>query len=173
MTRVDIKQGVLQAGPGKLGKWVHSCQRSSEAGYIVLERVCSVFKRPHKTMTVLPLLRSLLKAERNMSYQGREHPSHFLSFVNPVVTIMSSHQIFLWSPLNSFNYILQTFSSLFFFFLLLLSSFSSLGFRFPLNSFLFPLPTSKPWTGITGTFPDSSWRTPVCAWVLAVYASIC
>lgn len=39
--------------------------------------------------------------------------------------------------------------------------------------FLFLLPTSRRWTGITRTFPDSSWRTPVCAWVLAVYLSIC
>lgn len=49
-----------------------------------------------------------------MRYPGRENPSHlFLSFVNPVVTIMSSRQTFLWSPIDSFRYTLQTLSSLF------------------------------------------------------------
>lgn len=101
-------------------------------------------------------------------------PAIFLSCVNPVVTAMPSRHIFLWCSLNSFKcYLLQTFSSPFFLLSTTLELLLIPWLLFLLNSFLFLLPTSKPWTWITGTFSESSWWTPVSAWVLAVYASIC
>lgn len=92
MKRVDFKQSVLQAGHGKMEKWVPRCQRRSEAEYIVQQRACSVFKRPHKTLTVLPLLaltpQSTKKYEKRME---QKNPAFFFFHVNPVVTTMPPH----------------------------------------------------------------------------------
>lgn len=175
MTRVDFKQGVLQGGPGKLEKWVLCCQRCSEAGYIVLERACSVFKRPHKTLTALPLFYTHSPKHKEIWDTREENtPAVFLSCVNPVVTAVPSRPIFLWCSWNSFNrYLLQILFSTFFPSVVYARA-SSHPLAFVSSKFfLFLLPTSRRWTGITRTFPDSSWRTPVCAWVLAVYLSIC
>lgn len=72
--------------PGNLEKWVPSCQRSSEAGYIVLERACSVFKRPHKTLTVLPLFALTPQSRKKHEIPGKRKPQP--SFC-PVLTLLS------------------------------------------------------------------------------------
>lgn len=118
MTRVDFKQGVLQGGSGKSEKWVPCCQRSSEAGYIVLKRACSVFKRPHKTLTELPLFTLTPQSTQKYEIPGRRKPQP--SFC-PVLTLLSlpchitsfshmPHHIFLWLLNSSIHYLFQIFS---------------------------------------------------------------
>lgn len=149
MKRVDFKQGVLQAGPGKMEKWVPCCQRSSEAGYIVLERACSVFKSPHKTLTVLPLSALTLQSTKKYEIRGKRKPwPSFLSCVNPVVTSTLSHHMFLWCWLNSFKlYLSQIFFSFSSFCHLLSSCFSSLGDRFLYILFFSFCPHQNPGQG--------------------------
>lgn len=101
-----------------------SAKKGSEAGYTVQERAWSAFKRPHKTVTALPLFTLTPQSTRNMRYEGSE--SLCPLFLSCVVITMPLCHICLWCSLKSFkHYLLQT--SLFF----LLSSFSSsLGLRF-------------------------------------------
>lgn len=86
MTRVDFKQGVLQGGPGKLEKWVLCCQKSTGAGDIVLKRACSGFKRPHKTLTALPLF--TLTPQSTKKYEIPEWRKPQPAFC-PVLTLLS------------------------------------------------------------------------------------
>lgn len=86
MTRVDFKQGVLQGGSGKLEKWVPCCQKSTGAGDIVLKRACSVFKRPHKTLTALPLFTLTPQSTKKYEIPGRRKPQPVFC---PVLTLLS------------------------------------------------------------------------------------
>lgn len=103
------------------------CCQSSEAGYIVLKRACSVFKRPHKTLTVLPLFTLTPQSTQKHEIPGRRKPRP--SFY-PVLTLLS-----LPCHITSFSdhRILSNiiFARFYFPFCNLLSSaFSSLGFHF-------------------------------------------
>lgn len=108
MTRVDFKQGVLQGGSGKLEKWVACCQKSTGAGDIVLKRACSVFKRPHKTLTALPLFTLTPQSTKKYEIPGRRKPQPgFLSCVNPVTKmpyhIFVSHPTLCFAQISAFN----------------------------------------------------------------------
>lgn len=105
MTTVDFKQGVSQGGSGKLEKWVPCCQTSTGAGYIVLKRACSVFKRPHKTLTALPLFTLTPHSTKKFEIPGRRQPQPAFC---PVLTLLSlechitsffhiPHHALLWS----------------------------------------------------------------------------
>lgn len=177
MTRVDFKQGVLQGGSGKLEKWVLCCQKSTGAGDIVLKRACSGFKRPHKTLTALSLFTLTPQSTKKYEIPGRKkHPAPFC----PVLSLLSlkcditslfyiPHHALLRSDWRRKKLSIADF----------LVSFhhpecgaSSHPLALTYCDFFFLLPTSKTWTGIAATFLDSSWRTPVFAWVLARSGSV-
>lgn len=103
MTTVDFKQGVLQGGSGKSEKWVPCCQKST--GYIVLKRACSVFKRPYKTLTALPLFTLTPQNTKKYETPGRRKSQ---SAFCPLLTLLSlechitsffhiPHHALLWS----------------------------------------------------------------------------
>lgn len=62
------------------------CQKSTGAGYIVLKRACSVFKRPHKTLTALPLFTHTPQSTKKYEIPGRRKPRAAFC---PVLTLLS------------------------------------------------------------------------------------
>lgn len=65
---------------------MHCCQKSTGAGDIVLKRACSVFKRPHKTLTALPLFTLTPQSTKKYEIPGRRKPQPAFC---PVLTLLS------------------------------------------------------------------------------------